>query len=356
MRGLLAPLIKLVIFLVITSVVTYVLAVTIANSSFGPTNSYKADFTDVTGLSLGDDVRIAGVRVGTVDDIQLKYYKIKDKNTGAVERHSYSQVRFTVQKATTLTRSVTAIMRYRNLIGQRYLDIEQGAGDPNKILKPGGEIPLSQTKPAVDLTVLFNGFAPLTEGLSADQINRLSLAVIQTLQGEGGALDSLLRTVADLTNSLADKDKVIGEVIDNLSGVLTAVDQHNAGLDQLIVQLKNFLSGLAADRTTIGNAIDGVNRLATTTSGLLSQARAPLAKDVKDITGLVSNLNQNSDTVQFVLQQLPPTVAALTRTASYGSWFNFYLCNASIALPNQTPINLTQQLRTHVDGSMARCN
>ena len=66
MRGLLAPLIKLVAFLVITVLVTYVLAATISNQSFGSVHSYKANFSDVTGLNEGDDVRIAGVRVGTI--------------------------------------------------------------------------------------------------------------------------------------------------------------------------------------------------------------------------------------------------------------------------------------------------
>ena len=335
MRGLLAPLIKLVIFLVVTSLATYVLAVTIANSSFGATNTYKADFAenqpgfDLAGLNLGDDVRIAGVRVGTVQDMQLKYTVQKDPNTGKELRQEFMQVTFTVQKSATLTKSDMVILRYRNLIGQRYLDIEQGTGNPNAILKPGGELPQANTQGAVDLTVLFNGFTPLTEGLSADQINQLSMEIIQTLQGEGGALDSLLKTVADLTNSLADKDQLIGEVIDNLSGVLTAINQHNNGLSQLIVQLQSFLSGLASDRNTIGNAIDGINNLATSTSGLLEQARAPLARDIKDITGLVANLNKHSSDVQFVLTQLPPTVAGLIRTASYGSWFNFYLCSVS---------------------------
>jgi phospholipid/cholesterol/gamma-HCH transport system substrate-binding protein len=327
MRGLISPLIKLVIFLVVTTLATYVLAATIANSSFGATNSYKADFTDVTGLQLGDDVRIAGVRVGTVTGMHM----VRD-NQGAQALNggkSYAEVDFTVQTSTALAQADIVRLRYRNLVGQRYLDVEQGPGDPNATLRPGGTIPISQTQPAVDLTVLFNGFKPLTEALNATQINDLTGAVVQTLQGEGGSFTNLLKTVADLTNTLADKDQVIGSVIDNLSGVLVALDQHSANLGDLIVQLKNFLSGLAADRNTIGNAIDGINNLATSTTGLLAQTRGPLAQDIKDITGLVANLNANSDVVTYVVQQLPPTVAGLIRTASYGSWFNFYLCSLS---------------------------
>ncbi|MCU1656681.1 MAG: Phospholipid/cholesterol/gamma-HCH transport system substrate-binding protein [Pseudonocardiales bacterium] len=322
MRGLLAPLIKLIVFLIVTAFATYVLGATIANTSYGSTTSYKAIFTDVAGLSVGDDVRIAGVRVGSVSGI-----KIVD--------HDLAQISFSVIKSRTLPKSSQAHLRYRNLVGQRYLDIEQGAGDANDLLTKGGTIPQSQTSNAVDLTALFNGFQPLFQGLNATQINSLSTEIIQVLQGEGGSLELLLTTLADLTNAIADKDQVIGSVIDNLSSVLTAVGNRDTELSNLIVQLQGFISGLSSDRFTIGNSIDSIYNLATSTAGLLGQIRAPLAKDVTDLTALTANLNKNSATVQNFLQQLPGTVAALIRTGSYGSWFNFYLCSisADVKLP-----------------------
>ena len=346
MRGLLSPLIKLVIFLVVTSFATYVLAVTIANTGFGSTYSYRAYFTDASGLTSGDDIRIAGVRVGTVSDI--KVVKLTDQNQckspdaplNAQDKPVcfVAQVSFTVQKSRSLPASVIAQLRYRNLVGQRYIDIEQGPGDPNSILKPGSLIPLLQTHPAVDLTTLFAGFGPLLQGLDSDQINQLSGELISTLQGEGGSLDSLLATLGDLTNSIADKDQVIGQVVDNLASVLTAVGTRDAELSNLIVQLQGFVSGLSADRTTIGNAIGSINNLATSTAGLLTQVRAPLAKDITDLTGLVGNLNQGSGQIQYILDNLAPTLGELVRTASYGSWFNFYLCSVSgtITLPGGT--------------------
>jgi phospholipid/cholesterol/gamma-HCH transport system substrate-binding protein len=351
MRGVVAPLVKLVVFLVVTAFATYVLAATINNSSFGSTHSYNANFTDAAGLQIGDDVRIAGVRVGTVEGISIVH---------KAGKQSYARVAFTVSKSRPLPKSVHAIIRYRNLVGQRYLDVEQCAndgsdqctGDPNDELKPGGTISIKHTQPAVDLTVLFAGFRPLVQGLSADQINQLSYQVIQTLQGESGSFESLLSTVGDLTNTLADKDKVIGEVIDNLTGVLQAVASHDNELSDLIVQLRRFLSGLADDRTTIGNAIDGINGLATSTAGLLTQVRAPLAKDIKSISRLAGTLNANRSTIKYVIDELPPTVAGLIRTADYGSWFNFYLCTVSgiISYPNGT-----SQHFKFSEGSQARC-
>jgi phospholipid/cholesterol/gamma-HCH transport system substrate-binding protein len=340
MRGLLSPLIKLIVFLVVTSFATYVLAATIANTSYGDTTTYHADFTDAAGLTLGDDVRIAGVRVGTVSDIKIV-------------RHNTAEVTFAVEKDRPLPNSVVINLRYRNLVGQRYLDIEQGAGDTTKLQDPGSAIPTSRTHPAVDLTTLFAGFKPLFQGLAADQINKLSGEIITTLQGEGGSLELLFSTLGDLTNSLADKDKVIGDVITNLGSVLTTIGQRDTELSNLIVQLQGFISGLADDRNTIGNAIDGINKLSTNTASLLTQVRAPLAKDIKDITGLVGVLNANSGTIRYVLHQLPGTVGALIRTASYGSWFNFYLCDQSgtITLPGgrilDIPVKSSSKARCH---------
>ncbi|MEP7177616.1 MAG: MCE family protein [Pseudonocardiales bacterium] len=312
--GLLAPLIKLVVFLVVTAFATYVLGATIANTSYGATKSYHAIFTDVAGLSLGDDVRIAGVRVGTVTDIKIV-------------KHDFAKLSFTVVKDRPLPKSTQAHLRYRNLVGQRYLDIEQGPGDPNDLLKPGGTIPRTQTFNALDLTALFQGFQPLFRGLDGTQINALSGEIIQTLQGEAGSLELLLTNLGDLTNAIADKDQVIGSVIENLGSVLKVVGDRDTELSNLLLQLQEFISGLSADRKTIGTSIESINSLTTSTAGLLAQVRAPLAKDITDLTALTANLNRNRATVQSVLQKLPGTVAALTRTGSYGSWFNFYLCS-----------------------------
>jgi phospholipid/cholesterol/gamma-HCH transport system substrate-binding protein len=344
--GLVAPLVKLLVFLIVTSFATYVLAATIANTNFGSTNTYHAYFTDASGLEVGDDVRVAGVRVGTVSSIAVR----KDP---ADDDKYVAKVGFTVAKSRPLPSGVEVVLRYRNLVGQRYVDVEQGAGSSTTMLKSNQTIPVTHTQPAVDLTLLFAGFQPLFQGLDAGSINDLSTEIVQTLQGEGGSIETLLSTLADLTNTVADKDQVIGEVIDNLTKVLSAIGDRDSELDNLIVQLQGFVSGLADDRTTIGNAITGVNTLASSTAGLLTQIRGPLAKDVTDVTGLVGVLNANSGQVQFFLQQLAPTISALIRTASYGSWFNFYLCSVDgeLKLPGGSIVTLSG-----LSSPKARCN
>ena len=324
MRTFWPPLTKLVIFLIVTIAATYVLAVSIATQSPGTTYSYSADFSDVTGLNVGDDIRIAGVRVGVVSSIKLV-------------QHNLAEVGFTVIKTRSLPTSSIARIRYRNLIGQRYIAIESGTGDPTKVLPAHGTIPLAQTQNALDLTALFAGFQPLFQGLDGTQVNELSGEIVQILQGEGGTVEILLSQLADLTNTIADKDAVIGDLINNLSSVLVSVNQRDQQLSDLIVNLQQWISGLSQDRNQIGQSIAGINALATSTAGLLVGIRPSLAQDVKDIGALSKNLNKpnNQKILQDTIQTLPGKIGGLIRTASYGSWFNFYLCNAggTVTLP-----------------------
>ncbi len=352
MRGLLSPLLKLVTFLVVTSLATYVLAATITNASYGSSRSYYAIFHDATGLLVGDDVRIAGVRVGTIQNITLE----REPGTPNPATAPFvARIEFGVEANRPLTTWVQAKLRFRNLVGQRYLAIEQGSeipGVPERTLPAKGTIPLAQTTDALDLSTLFAGFKPLFAGLDPGEINSLSMNIIQTLQGEGGTVDTLLQQTADLTSAIADKDKVIGDLIDNLSSVLGTLGQRDQKLADLIDQLQRFVTGLAQDRTTIGNSISGVNQLASTTAGLLQKSRPQLKQDIVDVTGLAATLNAGSATIDGVLQRLPDKVSALTRTATYGSWFNFYLCSlgATVTLPGNVTLNPS------TTSSTARCS
>lgn len=338
MRGIAAPLIKLTTFLVVTVLATYVLAATITNASYGKTITYRADFTDVTGVVTGDDVRIAGVRVGAVKGMKIV----------AVGGRRIAQVRFSVEAGRRLPLLTHARIRYRNLVGERYLEIsppapdevEQARLDPNAVLGRNGLIPQQRTENALDLTVLFAGFQPLFQGLDPQEINALSQEIIQALQGESGSVELLLRQTADLANAIADKDQVIGNLIDHLDAVLGAVDDRDQRLSDLISSLQRFVSGYANDREAIGGAIDGVNELASVTTQLLEKARPAIKKDVTDVTALAKNLNAAGPAIAGVIQRWPGKLAGLTRTATYGAWFNFYLCDVAgtVTLPGQVTL------------------
>ena len=314
-------LLKLVVFIVVTTLATSVLVVLIGNLSFKPTHEYRAEFVDATGVVKGDDVRIAGVKVGSVTGID-----VVDRN--------HAMVSFTVDETTSLSKATHATIRYRNLVGQRYISLEDEIGD-SSTLAPGGTIPVSQTTPALDLTVLFNGFKPLFQALSPADINKLSYEIVQVFQGEGGTLEGLLAHTASVTTTLADRDQLIGDLIDNLNQVLDHLGDRDRQLSRLITTFRTFVSGLAQDREAILGSLDQISELSVQTADLVSGIREPFVSDVRQLRRLAGNLDAGRSELDRALQVLPIKLNKIGRTATYGSWFNFYLCHfqGNVKLP-----------------------
>ncbi len=308
-----AALVKLVIFMVVTALATGVLAIIIGNISFGSTHSYRAEFVDATGLVKGDDVRIAGVRVGSVQGISI------------VDR-TRAMVTFDVDSDTALMRSTHAAIRYRNLVGQRYIALTNEIGSTG-VLDPGSTIPVAHTSPALDLTVLFNGFKPLFQALSPADVNELSYEIIQVFQGQGGTLDGMLAHTASITQTLADRDQVIGQLITNLNSILAHVGHRNRQLNHLITTFRQFVGGLKHDRGAILGSLDQISSLSTQTADLVSGIRAPFVSDIHHLRGFAANLDHGKAEIDRTLQVLPIKLRKVGRTAIYGSWFNFYLCD-----------------------------
>lgn len=334
--------IKLLTFVVITSVATGVLAMTIANVRFKATDDYKAIFSDVTGLLENDDVRVAGVRVGQIEDIKL--YK-----------GHQAEVTFSVEEGGAfkagLPSSTQAHIRYRNLMGQRYLALTDGAGPVNGYMDPGDTIPIAQTKPALDLTTLFNGFRPLFRALEPEDVKTLSVQIIKVLQGEGGTINSLLAHVASLTNTLADRDRVIGRVIENLNLVLGTIDERHDEVNRLILDLRGFVSGVSADRKAIFDSVAAINDLTGTTQDLLADARPGIKNDIAGLRKLTGTLDANKGALDKGLKRTPERLEGLVNISSYGSWFNMYICglDARVRLPGgpvyQTPAIVNENAR-----------
>ena len=313
-------LVKGLVFVLVTGLATAALAVAVANPGSGDYVNYTAQFSNAIALSVGDDVRIAGVKVGQVQRI-------------SVARRRVAEVEFSVERDHPLPASVTAAIKYRNLVGQRYVSLGEGAGDPNALLPPDGQIPLARTSPALDLTALLNGFKPLLRALSPGDVNQVAGEIVQVLQGEGGTVDDLLAHTASLTSTLAQRDQVIGEVVDHLNAVLAQVNAHDDQLSTLVTTTQQLVSGLAADRDSIGDAVSGLSGLAEATASLLQKGRQPLKDDIAQLGGVATTLAANEGVVGQFLTNLPAKLDAIGRIASYGSWLNFYLCGATTNAP-----------------------
>lgn len=312
------PLLKSAVFVLVTVLATTVLALSISNTGLGDKDTYKAWFTDATGLTEGDSIRIAGVKVGQVESVDI------------VQRR-YAEVRFSVQRGRVLPASSTASIKYLNMVGQRYVALERGTGPLGQPpMRPGGTIPLRRTSPALDLTQLFNGFQPLFQGLSPAETNKLAGSVVQVLQGEGPTVESLVTTIGSVTSTLAAKDTVIGSVVDSLNTVLRTVNTRETRLTGLIDTLDELVAGLSGDRKPIGQAISSLSALTTSTAGLLDEGRAPLRESIDQLGRVSAHLADDGPLLEQFLRRTPAKMQAVTRLVSYGSWLNLYLCEARV--------------------------
>ena len=306
-------LVKLIVFIVVTTLATGLLVVMVGNLTFGASKPYKAEFVDATGVVKGDDVRVAGVKVGSVTDIEI------------IDR-TRALVSFDVDADVSVNLATHAAIRYRNLVGQRYISLSQQVGDTTP-LEEDAVIDVRNTSPALDLTVLFNGFKPLFQALSPDDINQLSFEIVQVFQGEGGTLESLLGHTASVTKTLADRDEVITDLIVNLDDVLDRIADRDSELSDLIISFKQLVKGLKQDRKPILDSLEQISALSEETASLVTGIRKPFTNDIKQLRRFADNVNRNKGELDRALQVLPIKLEKVGRTAIYGSYFNFYLCH-----------------------------
>ncbi len=311
--------IKLAIFTVISVFMTGLLAVLMGNIGLGGGKTYEAVFTNASTLEKGDDVRIAGVSVGEVKEVEH-------------HERAMALITFRIDDDIELTTASSAEIRFLNLVGDRYMALEQGRGAADaETLDEGDTIPVENTRPSLDLTVLFNGFKPLFQALTPDQVNELSMNLVQVLQGEGGTVRGLLEHTASLTTALADRDRLIGEVVTNLSETLDTVNRRHEQLSTLIIELKDWMKDLATDRKTIGGSLDNIADLTETVADLLRRGRPLLKKDIaalRDLAELLNSPDQRKEIIE-VLDRMPEVMADQIRTGTYGSWYQYYICAAS---------------------------
>jgi len=309
---------RLVLFLVVCSFGIFSMFAIFGQLRFQPEKTYNAVFTNVTGLEPEDFVRVAGVEVGKVKSI-----RIQDDSTALVE--------FTAEDSLVMTEGARAVIRYDDVIGGRYMALDEGVGDTRK-LNPGDTIPLSQTAPALDLDALIGGFKPLFRALNPDQVNALSGQLIAAFQGQGATIGSFLRTTAQLTNTLADRDRLIGEVIDNLNIVLKSLADQGDEFGKAVTSLAQLVDGLEARKQDISNSIAYTNEAAGSVADLLTQARPPLQRVVAETDRTAGLVMSDKDYVTNLIDTLPDAYKVLNRQGLYGDYFSFYLCDAALKL------------------------
>ena len=334
-------LVKVGIFTVTMLLVALGLVVIFGEFRFGPENTYHANFTDATRLKGGQKVRIAGVPVGSVKGLKLNPNNSVD-------------VTFGVDKRYTLYSSTRAVIRYENLVGDRFLEITSGPGELRK-LRPGATIDQRHTQPALDLDALLGGLRPVLKGLDADKINTVSSYVIELLQGQGGALSNLLANTNAFGSTLGARDKAIGNVINNLNAVLGTVDAKGAQFSDSVDQLQKLITGLAQGRDAVAGAIPPLASTTSDLTDLLKRSRRPLQGVLENTRPIANEINDRLPEVNNDIEQLGEDYLRLAALGSYGAYFNIYFCTVSLKINGPAGSDILIPMGGQPDPSKGRC-
>lgn len=317
-RSLTGILWRLSIFMVVCLLGIVGIVAVFGQLRYQPEKAYSAVFSNVSGLRGGNFVRIAGVEVGKVKKIS-----VNDDATVTVA--------FSADDSVVLTQGSRAAIRYENLIGDRYLALEEGSGS-NRPLNPGQTIPLERTQPALDLQGLIGGVRPLLRALDPDQVNALTGQLIQAFQDQGATIGSFLAQTASVTNTLADRDQLIGQVIGNLNVLLGSLGDQSKQFDTAVESVSQLVAGLADRRTDITKSVAYLNAAAGSVADLLAQARPDLENTIHQTDRTAGLIVTDHDYIANLLDHLPEKYAMLARQGLYGDFFSFYLCDAILKL------------------------
>lgn len=320
-------LIKLSVFAITMLLIFAGLVVVFSQFQSGSTKEYSAIFMSASRMKTGSKVKIAGVEVGTVKSVELT-----SDNTARVE--------FSVDEQFRLLTNVRALIRYENLTGDRYLELQQGAGDLGSVLKARGQLPITQTEPALELDKLLGGFKPLLRTLKPTEVNELTASLIKVFQGEGENLSNLLKSTASFTDSIADRDELIGEVITNLNSTLGTLNSNSGGFNSSIDRLQQLISGLSAQRTTVGNAITNAAQVTNDLSSLLVGSRKNIHAVTVNAGKSFAEINKGEDYLRTLLPRLPGDYKQLSNLGSYGGWLQLFICRVDILLTGPAGQNI----------------
>ena len=315
-------LVKLSIFAIVLLIFSVMIIVVFGQIRFDRTSSYSAEFSNISGLRNGQFVRASGVEIGKVKNVEL------------LDGGRRVKVDFDVDRTIPLYQSTTAQIRYLDLIGNRYLELRRGEGDgADKVMAPGGLIPLSRTSPALDLDALIGGFKPVFRALNPDKVNAIASSLVTVFQGQGGTINDILDQTASLTSQLAERDQAIGEVIKNLNTVLDTTVRHRKDFDQTVNNLEVLITGLKDHSDGLAGGVANISNGAGTVADLLAEDRSLLHRTVNYLDSVQQPIIDQRQQFSDFLQHVPPALNLIGRSiGSYGDFVNFYSCDISLRL------------------------
>ncbi len=282
---------------------------------FQEREGYEAELDDATGLRINDAVKIAGVEVGSVTGVDIE--------------HGHAIVSFSIDEGTELLDSTQAGIRWRNVLGQKYLYLYPG--DDGEPMAPGDRIPIEQSVPSADVGDFLNALGPVLQALDPDDANAFVQAVSEGLSGNEAQVSSLIDDSADLATTLGGLDGQVGSIITNLDDVTHAVAGRDDALDELLSNLSSLSGDLASRNESLNTLVTDFADVQRRLERLLRENRGDLDGTIADLRVIADALVSHDADLEAALASLPEGVGPYHLISSTGQWFGVRATVACLA-------------------------
>ncbi|MGW1023665.1 MCE family protein [Streptomyces sp. NPDC002577] len=280
----------------------------------GGGDTYSAAFSEAGGLKPGDEVRIAGVKVGKVEDVDLDGDHVK--------------VVFKVKGDPEFGTRTGASIRVKTILGAKYLALNpKGPGQ----LKPGSEIPLSRTVPAYDVVQAFSELTTTTEKVDTDQLATALDTISATFQDSPAEVRASIKGLSKISRTVASRDEALRELLDHANGVTGVLAERSKDFTALVEDGDRLFKEISKRRTAIHNLLGSAAALGIQLSGLVADNRKQIGPALESLNTVVSMLERNQASLDRSVQLLAPYVRVFTNTLGNGHWFDGYVQNLVVA-------------------------
>src|SRR6478609_1010811 len=276
----------------------------------GGGDTYTAAFAEAGGLKADDEVRIAGVRVGKVESVELDGDHVK--------------VTFRVESDSGFGRQTSAAIKVKTLLGAMYLSLlPAGSGQ----LAQGGEIPVERTSSPYDVVDAFSGLADTAEKIDTDQLAKSLGTLADLTRNTPEEFRDALSGVSQLSSNIAARDDQINTLLTNLDRVSTVLDDRDEDIVGLMKDSDVLFRALVARRDSVHNLLVATSSLSKELTTLIRQSRADLKPALEHLENVVAVLNKNEDNLDNSLRLMAPFYRVFASTLGNGPWFDTYIQN-----------------------------
>ncbi|MGI8329070.1 MCE family protein [Actinomadura scrupuli] len=316
-------LLRFAVFAVFTGLLTFFIGQQITGTSFSDRYTLVGTFDDVTGLLVGDQVKVAGAPVGRVGGI-----KVKDGR---------AEVRMQVDKEVRLPVDSTASIRWRSLIGTRQIYLEPGRS--TSMLTDGARV--QHTLSVVDLGDIVNSLGPLTRSLDPDQINQVLQAFATTLDGNENNINLLTSNLDGLLQTFAARSRTIDQMVKDYKDVSEVIKQRDGQIARSVDNLAAITELLDGNSKLLNDTLVQVSGVTTSLDQVLGGQQAQLGRVVDNLARFTGTFRLNVDKLELMVQELP---LALRRLFAAGNGGHFLRTDALCLNVVQGPCPFRMQL------------